>query len=159
MRQQRKPIIGLLNNKRRQFNYGFLNIFASILVILVINTIYLYKFSETTELCVHGDGVDFSRLSEHFGYLLSGSIVAILLSGGMCFGFAILLTHRFYGPMVPILRHLEEMKKGNYTSRIRLRKKDELHDLSEKLNDLTAHLEGTSSASAAPKKSNPEDPT
>jgi len=43
--------------------------------------------------------------------------------------------------MVPISRHLEELKKGNFQSRIKLRDKDELYDLSQQLNQLTEEFE------------------
>lgn len=141
MQQKRKLILGLLNNKKKQFHYAALNIVALVLVILVINTIYIYKFSKTSDICTVMGDVGFASTSEQLQFLTLGSLAAILLSGGACFIFAIILTHRFYGPMVPVLRHIEELRKGNYSSRIRLRQTDELQDLSEKLNALTEELE------------------
>jgi hypothetical protein len=138
---KRRPIAGLFNDKRKQLNYGFLNVFASVLVVLIINTLYLYKFSKTAELCGGDGGADPAILSDYFNVMIIGSLAAVVLSGGICFVFAILLTHRFLGPMVPIFRHIEMMKQGQFADRIKLREKDEMHELGEKLNELTAELE------------------
>lgn len=63
-----------------------------------------------------------------------GAAVAAMLIG-------IKLSHRIYGPLVPFMRHIDELKAGNFTSRIRLRKDDELFELRDGLNDLAITLE------------------
>lgn len=68
---------------------------------------------------------------------------------GICFAVFILilffvifkLTHRYYGPIVAIKRFTHELKRGNYTARIQLRKNDELKDLALELNQLAQILE------------------
>jgi signal transduction histidine kinase len=50
-------------------------------------------------------------------------------------------SHRIFGPLVPISRHIAELRKGNYSSRVMLRKKDEMLDLKDILNQLAADLQ------------------
>jgi signal transduction histidine kinase len=50
--------------------------------------------------------------------------------------FGLLISHRFYGPLVPILRTVQAMKKGDYSERIHLRSPDELKELARELNEL-----------------------
>jgi signal transduction histidine kinase len=51
------------------------------------------------------------------------------------------LTHRFYGPIVAIRKFIRELKEGNYSSRITLRRRDELQDIAKELNSLAEALE------------------
>ena len=51
------------------------------------------------------------------------------------------LTHRYYGPLVSIGRFLDQMIKGNYSARVSIRKKDELQQIAQKLNELAGELE------------------
>lgn len=51
------------------------------------------------------------------------------------------LTHRYYGPLVSIERFVEEIKRGNYGQRVRIRERDELHQLVENLNMMADSLE------------------
>jgi Tfp pilus assembly protein PilX len=50
------------------------------------------------------------------------------------------VTHRIFGPMVPIRKHIQNLKKGDFESRIHLRKKDHFHELAEDLNELAKSL-------------------
>lgn len=49
-------------------------------------------------------------------------------------------SHRFYGPLVPIQRHIENLINGNYNSRLVLRQGDELTELRDSLNRLAEAL-------------------
>ncbi len=51
------------------------------------------------------------------------------------------LTHRYYGPLVAVKRFLNILIEGEYSSRISLRKNDELKDIAAKLNELAQALE------------------
>jgi signal transduction histidine kinase len=50
-------------------------------------------------------------------------------------------THSLLGPMIPIARHLKALKEGFYSHRLRLRKKDALHELADQMNELAEVLE------------------
>ncbi len=51
------------------------------------------------------------------------------------------LTHRYYGPLVSIERFVEEMTVGDYSKRVIIRRHDELHRLTGKLNAMAEALE------------------
>lgn len=130
-----------VNNGKRQYFYGFANIFFVLFVILIINTIYLLKFTEVSEICtLSGGSINIEGMTGHMNFMIIGSLSGMLIAGILCFGFAILLTHRFFGPMIPINRHFDDMMKGNFDGQIQLRKDDELHDLCKRLNELTTEL-------------------
>jgi signal transduction histidine kinase len=57
------------------------------------------------------------------------------------FALGLILSHRVFGPMVPIMRVLEALKNGDYSARANLRSKDEFNDVMEAVNDLAAQLE------------------
>jgi signal transduction histidine kinase len=54
---------------------------------------------------------------------------------------ALLISHRYYGPLVPLLRTVKGMKEGDFKQRIHLRKGDELHELAEAVNALAESFE------------------
>ncbi|HWU42437.1 MAG TPA: HAMP domain-containing protein [Bdellovibrio sp.] len=141
MADKRRKITGMITNNK-QFTYGLTNVFIALFIILIINTVYLYKFSQVPDICSEAGGIiNPTGIVNHMNFMIFGSVLAVVLAGGLCFVFALSLTHRFFGPMVPISRHLEELKKGNFQSRIKLRDKDELYDLSQQLNQLTEEFE------------------
>jgi signal transduction histidine kinase len=51
------------------------------------------------------------------------------------------LTHRYYGPLVSIERFVDDMTQGRYGQRVKIRQKDELQRLTDKLNDMASALE------------------
>jgi hypothetical protein len=49
-------------------------------------------------------------------------------------------THRMYGPMISIARFLGELKRGNYSARLKIRKGDDFQDMVDSLNELATTL-------------------
>jgi len=64
-----------------------------------------------------------------------------LISAFLALFFGLLVSHVFYGPQVPLARHLRELREGNFSSRVRLRPGDELRDLMAEQNSLAEALE------------------
>jgi nitrate/nitrite-specific signal transduction histidine kinase len=50
-------------------------------------------------------------------------------------------THKYYGPLVSIDRFVKRVAQGDYTARVVIRRKDELQDLAQSLNNLAEELE------------------
>ncbi|HJO02746.1 MAG TPA: hypothetical protein QGG47_02090 [Acidobacteriota bacterium] len=69
--------------------------------------------------------------------------------------FTAVVLHRFIGPLVPISRHLGKLIEGDYEAHSRLRAKDELVDVADRLNELSTTLKARHGAEAekAPLKS------
>ena len=53
---------------------------------------------------------------------------------------SIFLSHRIAGPLFRIERFLKAVASGNFAARLKLRKRDELHDLAETINDMVGDL-------------------
>ena len=79
------------------------------------------------------------QLVHLFRYCGALFVLYILLLAAVCVAY----THRLIGPLRPFTRHVESLSKGNYASRVVLRKGDlELYtDYADKLNELALHLE------------------
>ena len=57
-------------------------------------------------------------------------------------GFCVAYTHTLLGPTVPLRRHVQSMKDGNYKARNKLRKTDAAHQgLADDLNELASILQ------------------
>jgi nitrogen fixation/metabolism regulation signal transduction histidine kinase len=67
------------------------------------------------------------------------SLAVFFAVSGIAAGIA--LSHRIYGPMVPILAHVKRLVSGNYKSRANLRENDEFSELVSELNALAEKLE------------------
>jgi signal transduction histidine kinase len=73
------------------------------------------------------------------------SIVGAAILGGFVLamlGFCIAYTHTLLGPTVPLRRHVQSMKDGNYQARNKLRESDAAHrGLADDLNELASILQ------------------
>lgn len=69
------------------------------------------------------------------GFFLGALFFAILMSSVM-----VLISHRIYGPMVAIRKHLTSILQGEYEHRTHLRKHDEFKEVAEDLNRLSQIL-------------------
>ncbi len=56
------------------------------------------------------------------------------------FVYAMVMTHRVSGPMIAIVAFIDELKKGNYGFKRKLRRADELVPISESLHELAQLL-------------------
>jgi HAMP domain-containing protein len=66
-------------------------------------------------------------------WILAISAVSLAVCGTI-------ISHRYYGPLVPLLRAVRAITKGEYGNRVQLRKGDELTELAEAINALAASL-------------------
>ena len=68
-------------------------------------------------------------------------IITVCLCFAVCgLALAVMLTHRIFGPVVPIRAHIQKLIAGDFESRVRLRAKDEFQDVAKDLNELAEHL-------------------
>lgn len=67
--------------------------------------------------------------------------VSMFFVAVLCVGVGIITSHRIAGPVYRMIRFLGSVTNGDYSQRLRLRKKDELKDLAEAINKLVDKLE------------------
>ncbi|MHC4547315.1 MAG: hypothetical protein ACYTEZ_00945 [Planctomycetota bacterium] len=72
--------------------------------------------------------------------LLEVNAVYLAVSAGIFSLLAIGLTHRFVGPAFAMRRAVEAMKKGDYSARLTLRRRDYLKELAASLSDLREQM-------------------
>ena len=77
-----------------------------------------------------------------FRYCGALFVLYVLLLAAVCIAY----THRLIGPFRPYTRHIDQLAKGDYTSRVKLRKGDldMFVDFGDQLNQLATNLEAKS---------------
>ncbi len=68
-------------------------------------------------------------------------LVAMVVYFLITVGVSIFFTHRLVGPTYAFRRHIRELTRGNYSSRVVLRKDDAFLEVAEDLNELAQTLE------------------
>lgn len=115
------------------FTFGAL---AMLLGYFYFEQLYLMMLENTTQ----GSYLQ-NTISEQVNNFMESSVMLLIGYVFLVAGITIIYTHRMIGPTVTINRHIRALKKGRYSSRISLRKNDELKDLAAELNELAEILE------------------
>ena len=68
-------------------------------------------------------------------------MVGLVVLAIVCLVLWLFYSHRVFGPLVAIRRHIEKLTEGDYSSRVQLRSADEFQNLAEDLNRLAEALE------------------
>ena len=81
----------------------------------------------------------------HVKHLVITTVVVIgIASVIVIFGLvliAVTMSHKIFGPLIPIEKLIEQLRMGNYTARGALRKGDHMTELMENLNQLGRKLQ------------------
>ncbi len=142
------------HQKRRLRNYLLdpllqvkLGLYAIVLALafcsIMVGAFYsnFYKFYdlvlELTDLREEVTQILNSYLEDMIVWTVLGTLVYFVLMVTM----SIFYTHRLVGPTYAFRRHIRELVKGNYKSRVSLRKSDAFSHIAEELNELAATLE------------------
>lgn len=67
-------------------------------------------------------------------------IISFLLLLVVALGFAIFKSHKIAGPLFRLKYHIRQMSSGDFSTRVKLRKKDELKILADELNLLSQNI-------------------
>lgn len=116
--------------------------FTALLVGLFLQVMY-DQHARTMQLLQMSDGSTFWDLFANpivlTGFLQIG--IALILFFLITLATSIVLTHRIYGPLISIRRHIGRLKNGGFDSRVHIRDKDDLHALADDLNQLAEALQ------------------
>ncbi|RZA13474.1 MAG: hypothetical protein EOP10_29670 [Proteobacteria bacterium] len=84
------------------------------------------------------------EVTEILNSYIQGTLVWLLLAFFVYFlitvGISIFFTHRLIGPTYAFRRHIKELTRGNYRSRVSLRKGDAFTEVADELNELAEKL-------------------
>ena len=127
-----------------QTKLGLYFILASI---LFAGSIIVYGYTNLAGL--YDIIVELTDISDELSDVIRAKISSILMFSSILGFFYVLFTvlmsvyytHRFVGPMVAFKRHIDNLRKGDFSSRVVLRKSDAFSDLAEELNMLAGDLE------------------
>ena len=128
-----------LISKRFQFKYVFYVLaFMFMIAWLSGYTVYYTLFTLMGEKLanVYPQG----RLMDIFKTVNTTLLLRIALIVPFVVMISILITHRIAGPIFSMQRYLGEVAKGNFSSILKLRKRDELKDLAAAINKMTHNL-------------------
>lgn len=137
-KQNRRNFRNILINPEAQIRYGMMFLAVSILVHAVTTVLVIQLY-----IAYRSEVIESSNLS--MGFILSGMILLYLLLYGFSFLLGLLISHRLYGPLVNLERILVKLNRGEYSSRIVLRKYDDVKvkEIAELVNQLADKLEQT----------------
>ena len=146
-KQTRRSIQNLLIEPFKQVRFGLYMlaitvVFLAITVLILVNS-FLEQYQHVLSIFnVVDPKLRWEYLTDNVFYssvwrLVICFVVFLLV----LFSTILRLTHRFYGPIVAINRFIGELKKGHYSARLVLRKKDELKGIAAHLNQLAEILE------------------
>ena len=92
------------------------------------------EYSATTD-SLNKTQLAFTALKVHESLWPSLIIISILVFMG-----AVLVSHRIAGPLYRFEKTVEELSRGNFKLRTKLRKRDEFHEFADTLNALADYL-------------------
>lgn len=73
--------------------------------------------------------------------ITQGIVLKSLVVMALIWAMVMFISHHLLGPIYRLKMCLKELQQGNYTCRMRLRKRDFLKDMADSFNDLAAKLE------------------
>lgn len=143
MRAKRRSIRAYLVEPFKQIRFGLHVALVSVAFVAVLGWLIARAFYQQYQQVVDLFQVaDSSALVENDVYYRNGGAIALTLVMFVATMLVVVVrrTHRMYGPIVSILRFVNELKRGNYAVRIHVREKDDFQTLVEQLNELAETL-------------------
>jgi HAMP domain-containing protein len=126
----------------RQLKLTFAMLSIGILVTALLLAYLVTKVSQTVDLLEPSHPSAALIVTDSLSPVLNLLIAGQALLWIFCLLVGVLVSHKIYGPLVPMLRHVRNLQEGSYSSRVKLREGDELEDLAGALNELAEKLEG-----------------
>jgi signal transduction histidine kinase len=134
MLQGRRKLKNLVLFPESQVRYGilFLALATFTHVILTVAVLKIYSGWNTKEEATNAP----------VWLLVAGMIVVYFILQAFAFVLGLLMSHKIFGPLVAIRNFVNEIKAGNYSNRVNLRKQDDpqLLALADALNSLADSL-------------------
>jgi len=142
--QSRRSLKNILVKPREQLRYAFIFFGGGLAVMATYIILFLYYLNVTITNLASSYSIAPDVANTISTALLTASIATVVFSVTLTlimFAAGVALSHRIFGPAVPMLRLLEELRSGNFKARGHLRKRDEFQDVMDELNALAGDLE------------------
>ncbi|MES2855648.1 MAG: hypothetical protein V4692_07285 [Bdellovibrionota bacterium] len=142
--RDQRDINNIFVNPRQQLKYAFIFFGGAIGLMCLYIVFFLYYLNSTIGSLANTFAISPEVAESLSRAIFTASISLLAFSGTLTlimFAAGIALSHRLFGPMVSINRLIDQLVAGDYKARGSLRKKDEWHDVMDRLNTLAENLE------------------
>jgi len=140
----RRSFKNIMVNPKQQLRYSFVVVTGCCLSVILFLMVVVFQVKQTMTTLAVAYRLDSEVVTAIQAALTSAVYVSILLACGVTFLSVLVgirLSHRIYGPVVSIKRHIGQLAGGDYKARLTLRKHDDLLDIRDSLNSLAEALE------------------
>ena len=146
-RQHKRKLSNYLLQPLIQVKLGLYSIILSLAFGFAMLWLFYINFYRLYDMIL-----ELTDLKEEIGLLLTthiqDSIGWLVIGTGLYFVLvtltSVFYTHRLVGPTYAFRRHIQELAKGNYSSRVNLRKRDAFAEVADDLNQLADTLQARS---------------
>ncbi len=145
--KKRRSVRNLLIEPFKQVRFGLYMLAINIIFLCASGLILLRSFFEQYDHVLSIFHVVDPKMrwefiaDEVFYTNVTRLLICIFIFTLVFFATILKLTHSYYGPIVALNRYILELKNGNFSLRIKLRKGDELQGIANNLNELAETLE------------------
>ncbi len=130
----------LLIEPYRQLRFGIMFILINFVFSTLILLVFGYFLWDIFEAMMEYFKLDKAQemvAAAKFVAPVSGGVILVTLFIFVTLYISARYTHQIYGPLVSIRRFLDELLAGKTPPRIKLRTRDQLHDLVDRLNNIS----------------------
>ena len=116
----------------------------TITFLLCIAVMFYIGLQPMAETLMESTGVDNEMKSLVLDQLWQAAVqcgLLIFLYAGFLVALTLAITHRMIGPTIAFKRHVDNLLKGDFDSRVRLRTSDAFQDLASRLNELAVKFD------------------
>jgi nitrate/nitrite-specific signal transduction histidine kinase len=144
MSAQKRKLSNFLLQPLLQVRLGLYSIVMSVVFGIGVFTIIYINFYKFYDLVLELTDLR-EEVTEILNSYIHGVVVWLVLALVVYFlvtvAISIFFTHRLIGPTYAFRRHIRDLSRGNYKSRVNLRKGDAFQEVADDLNDLAVALE------------------
>nr|MBC8359943.1 methyl-accepting chemotaxis protein [Candidatus Desulfatibia profunda] len=131
-------------DKKYQTAFAFKFLIVLIIAASVSLVLFTYYTRGTVTIGYNGLEINLDNTNNFFLPVLSVWVTLLILATSIVAAVVmIFISHKIAGPLFHIKQALAEVAKGNLTTRVHLRKKDQCKSLADAINEVTTTLDGT----------------
>lgn len=144
--ERRKKRIFYFYNRSVQLRYAVKALFIIFTTILAY-TFLLYRevsgvlMKYPLQATADAESLAAMAMQKFISTIVWGSLTCVVIAGGTAAIWAMLITHRYEGPLIRINRHLRDLAEGKINPPMLVRRRDEVAALVETVNLLTSKME------------------
>lgn len=139
-RDNRRKIQNFNIDPKAQLRFARPFLVLMVVSFLVINTSYYQIYRLRLAINESSNLEYLAAINGLLSQMIWVSSLGMILLGLLSLLFWIIYSHRVFGPVVQLRRQIENIRNGDFSYRIQLRKTDELKDVADDLNALAEYF-------------------